>query len=200
MTSPNDLKSQTIRDAATIILSRNGAFGPEVLMGQRGASAVFMPNKFVFPGGAVDPADLQVDLASPLDPLSHDRLAAFPLAGGTPDLTPTALAAAALRELWEETGVTEDLVEVVAKTEDWVTYDLPAHLLGKVWGGKYRGQKQKWFLLRFKGTDDQVKIASEHPEFSEWKWIKADAMVEGIVPFKRAVYEQVVAEFRDHLA
>lgn len=107
---------------------------------------------------------------------------------------------AALRELWEETGVTEDLVEVVAKTSDWVTYDLPEHLLGKVWGGKYRGQKQKWFLLRFKGTDDQVKIASEHPEFSAWKWIKADEMVEGIVPFKRAVYEQVVSEFRDHLA
>ncbi|MDH2328215.1 RNA pyrophosphohydrolase [Cereibacter sp. SYSU M97828] len=107
---------------------------------------------------------------------------------------------AALRELWEETGVTEDLVKFVAKTEGWVTYDLPPELLGKVWGGKYRGQKQKWFLYRFKGRDDQVKIETDHPEFSEWRWIGAGEMVEKIVPFKRAVYEAVIAEFRDHLS
>jgi len=107
---------------------------------------------------------------------------------------------AALRELWEETGVTADLVEEVARTENWVTYDLPPHLLGKVWGGKYRGQKQRWYLYRFKGSDDQIVIESEHPEFSSWKWIGAEEMVAGIVPFKRAVYETVVAEFRDHLA
>lgn len=108
--------------------------------------------------------------------------------------------AAALRELWEETGVTDDLVEFVAKTEDWVTYDLPPELLGKVWGGKYRGQRQKWFLFRFHGTDDQIRIDSEHPEFSEWRWMQADAMIEAIVPFKRTVYETVVAQFRPHLA
>lgn len=107
---------------------------------------------------------------------------------------------AALRELWEETGVTEDLVEFVAKTEGWVTYDLPPELLGKVWGGKYRGQRQKWFLFRFLGTDDQVRIDSEHPEFSRWRWIGAEEMVAGIVPFKRKVYEEVVAAFRPHLA
>jgi putative (di)nucleoside polyphosphate hydrolase len=107
---------------------------------------------------------------------------------------------AALRELWEETGVTGDLVEFVAKTEDWVTYDLPPELLGKVWGGKYRGQKQKWFLFRFLGRDDQVRIDTEHPEFSRWRWVDADEMVASIVPFKRAVYEQVVAAFRPHLA
>ncbi|MBC2836271.1 RNA pyrophosphohydrolase [Paragemmobacter straminiformis] len=107
---------------------------------------------------------------------------------------------AALRELWEETGVTADLVEFVAKTEDWVTYDLPPELLGKVWGGKYRGQRQKWFLFRFKGRDDQVRIDSEHPEFSRWRWIGADEMVAAIVPFKRDVYAQVVAAFRPHLA
>jgi putative (di)nucleoside polyphosphate hydrolase len=108
--------------------------------------------------------------------------------------------AAALRELWEETGVTADLVSFVAKTDDWVTYDLPPELLGKVWGGKYRGQRQKWFLYRFGGTDDQIRIASVHPEFSTWRWIGADEMVASIVPFKRAVYEKVVAAFRPHLA
>jgi putative (di)nucleoside polyphosphate hydrolase len=108
--------------------------------------------------------------------------------------------AAALRELWEETGVTADLVEVLAKTDDWVTYDLPPELLGKVWGGKYRGQKQKWFLLRFTGRDDQINIATEHPEFARWKWISADDMLAAIVPFKRDVYAQVIAAFRAHLA
>lgn len=108
--------------------------------------------------------------------------------------------AAALRELWEETGVTADLVEFVAKTHGWVTYDLPSELLGKVWGGKYRGQRQKWFLFRFKGRDDQVQIATEHPEFDKWRWIGADEMVASIVPFKRAVYEEVVRHFRAYLA
>ena len=107
---------------------------------------------------------------------------------------------AALRELWEETGVTDDLVEFIAKTDDWVTYDLPAELLGKVWGGKYRGQRQKWFLFRFLGQDDQVNIATEHPEFDRWQWSRADEMLASIVPFKRAVYDQVVKEFRPWLA
>lgn len=106
---------------------------------------------------------------------------------------------AALRELWEETGVTADLVEVVGRTGDWVTYDLPDELVGKVWKGKYRGQKQLWFLLRFLGTDDQIDIATEHPEFSEWAWLPADDLVANIVPFKRAVYEHVVAEFAEKL-
>jgi putative (di)nucleoside polyphosphate hydrolase len=107
---------------------------------------------------------------------------------------------AALRELWEETGVTADLVDFIGKTHHWVTYDLPPELLGKVWGGKYRGQKQKWFLYRYLGRDDQVNIATAQPEFSRWKWVTADEMTAAIVPFKRAVYEEVVKSFRAYLA
>lgn len=108
--------------------------------------------------------------------------------------------AAALRELWEETGVTADKVDFVAKAHHWVTYDLPPELLGKVWGGEYRGQKQRWFLYRFTGQDSDINIATEHPEFSRWKWVGADEMLEAIVPFKRAVYDEVVTAFRAYLA
>lgn len=106
---------------------------------------------------------------------------------------------AALRELWEETGVTADLVEFVAETAQWLRYDLPAELVGKVWKGRYRGQEQKWILLRFLGSDDQIRIATEHPEFSEWRWLPAGDLVANIVPFKRAVYAEVVAALAGHL-
>ena len=102
---------------------------------------------------------------------------------------------AALRELWEETGVTADLAEVVAETADWLPYDLPHDIVPEIWGGKYRGQKQKWFLLRFLGTDDQVDIATAHPEFSTWRWMEKDHLVDRIVPFKREVYVRVLDEF-----
>ena len=106
---------------------------------------------------------------------------------------------AALRELQEETGVRPDLVEKIAKTEDWLVYDLPEELIGTIWGGKYRGQKQKWFLFRFLGQDSDVNIATEHPEFSVWRWMEPAELVEKIVPFKRAVYEQVFDIFAEHL-
>ena len=106
---------------------------------------------------------------------------------------------AALRELEEETGVSRDLVRVEAETPDWVRYDLPEHLVGKMWKGKYRGQEQKWFLLRFLGEDADIRIDTAHPEFSEWRWLAADALPAEIVPFKRAVYEQVLTAFRDKL-
>ena len=106
---------------------------------------------------------------------------------------------AAVRELWEETGVTSDLVELVAETEDWLTYDLPHEIVPKIWKGRYKGQKQKWFLFRFTGRDEQIKIDTDHPEFSEWRWMPAGQLVENIVPFKRAVYVQVVDAFEAHL-
>ena len=106
--------------------------------------------------------------------------------------------AAALRELWEETGITADLVDFVAKTDDWVTYDLPPELLGKIWGGKYRGQRQKWFLMHFDGADTQVNITpddAEKVEFDLWRWADIGEVVDLIVPFKREVYAQVVEAF-----
>lgn len=107
--------------------------------------------------------------------------------------------AAALRELEEETGLSPDLVTVEAETDDWVTYDLPDHLLGKMWKGKYKGQKQKWFLLRFNGLDTDIDIEKHDIEFARWRWSTADEVLEHIVPFKRAVYDQVIAAFRPKL-
>ena len=73
-------------------------------------------------------------------------------------------------------------------------------MLGKVWKGKFRGQRQKWFLMRFLGRDEQIDLDREHPEFSEWRWIDAASMIDAIVPFKRDIYRQVVEAFRGHLA
>ena len=108
--------------------------------------------------------------------------------------------AAALRELEEETGIPPALVQVLSETPGWVTYDLPPDIQPRIWGGKYRGQQQKWYLMRFLGHDDQIDIDRDDPEFSAWRWIAADEMIASIVPFKRAVYEQVVAAFRPWLA
>jgi putative (di)nucleoside polyphosphate hydrolase len=107
--------------------------------------------------------------------------------------------AAALRELWEETGITSDLVEVVAEATGWLPYDLPRDLVPKLWKGKYRGQEQKWFLLRFLGEDAQVTIETEHPEFTAWCWMDPNVLIENIVPFKRGVYTQVIQAFQEHL-
>ena len=106
---------------------------------------------------------------------------------------------AALRELEEEIGVGRELVSIIAQSDGWLAYDLPHDLVPNIWKGRYRGQQQKWFLMRFTGRDDQVNIETDHPEFSKWRWVPVDALVDGIVPFKRAVYEAVVKEFRAFL-
>jgi putative (di)nucleoside polyphosphate hydrolase len=104
---------------------------------------------------------------------------------------------AALRELLEETGVNPDLVDIIARSREEYFYDLPDELIGKVWKGKYRGQRQHWFLLRFKGSDEDINIETEHQEFSDWQWVTPDRLPHLIVPFKRRLYEALVAEFGD---
>ena len=104
---------------------------------------------------------------------------------------------AALREMEEEIGVKAALAEVIAESRGWLTYELPPDLRDKVWKGKYRGQRQKWYLARFRGEDSDIDIATAHPEFNQWRWIPFRRLPDMIVPFKRPIYEQIVAEFAD---
>ena len=102
---------------------------------------------------------------------------------------------AAYRELLEETGIEQENVKFLAKSSKWLLYDLPEDLIPKLWDGKYRGQKQKWFLFKFLGTNRDINISTEHPEFSNWKWMPKENLLEEIVPFKKSVYESVLREF-----
>ncbi|HEX8937336.1 MAG TPA: RNA pyrophosphohydrolase [Sphingomicrobium sp.] len=107
--------------------------------------------------------------------------------------------ATALRELEEETGIRPDLVERIADCPERLKYDLPEELRPRLWGGKYKGQDQDWYIARFLGRDDDINIATEHPEFREWKWIEPAQLPELIVPFKRALYRRLLEEFSGHL-
>lgn len=107
--------------------------------------------------------------------------------------------AAALRELEEETGVPASSVTVLAEAPDWIAYDLPMELVPRVWKGRYRGQTQKWFLMRLDGPDSLIDIETRHPEFREWRWSPPDELVEMIVPFKRSIYRAVLEAFEGRL-
>jgi putative (di)nucleoside polyphosphate hydrolase len=107
--------------------------------------------------------------------------------------------AAAYRELEEEITVAPRHVSLLAESRDWLSYDLPPELIGVAWKGKYRGQRQKWFAFRFEGADHHIDLATAHPEFGEWRWSDMAALPDIVVPFKRALYSQLVLEF-GHLA
>lgn len=104
---------------------------------------------------------------------------------------------AALREMAEEIGTNK--AEILAESRHWLSYDLPPELVSKVWKGRYRGQKQKWFALRFLGEDSDIDLATPDPEFLSWRWLAADRLPDLIVPFKRTLYRDVLAEFADLL-
>jgi len=105
----------------------------------------------------------------------------------------------ALRELEEETGIRRELVEIIARAPKELTYDLPEDLVGVVWKQEWRGQRQTWFLARFLGTDANVDLQTAEPEFRAWRWAEVDDLPRLIVPFKKQLYEDVIAAFRDHL-
>ena len=101
---------------------------------------------------------------------------------------------AAYRELKEETSIKD--VELIREIEGTMTYELPNHLLGIIWKGKYKGQKQKWFLMRFLGKDNEININTKYPEFIEWKWVEIEKLPELIVLFKKHIYEEILKELK----
>lgn len=118
----------------------------------------------------------------------------MPQGGIEPGETPRV---AALRELAEEIGTAK--AEIVAESRGWLSYDLPLEVATRVWGGKYRGQRQKWFAMHFTGTDGDIRLDTTEPEFSAWKWAEPAELPRLIIPFKRALYEALLEEFREVL-
>ena len=106
---------------------------------------------------------------------------------------------AAIRELGEETGIAPEHVTLIAEAPEELYYDLPPDMIGKIWKGKWRGQRQRWFLFRFTGTDADIDIATEHEEFRAWRWSDPADLPSMIVPFKQALYQRVLAAFAPHL-
>ena len=107
--------------------------------------------------------------------------------------------AAAIREVEEETGINPHLIQIIARAPQELLYDLPPELIGKVWKGKYRGQRQTWFLARFTGSDADIDIQTAHPEFAAWKWADPRDITGMIVPFKKRLYQEVLAAFAEWL-
>ena len=99
------------------------------------------------------------------------------------------------RELAEETSITK--IKVLKEVENWLEYELPPYLLGKIWKGKYRGQKQKWFIVKFIGSDNEINLNTKHPEFIEWKWIDYNLLTDVIVEFKKDVYKKLKIEIKN---
>ncbi|MBA3667239.1 MAG: RNA pyrophosphohydrolase [Sphingomonas sp.] len=107
--------------------------------------------------------------------------------------------AGALRELEEETGIAPRLVEQIACHPQQLRYDIPEAIAARLWKGKWKGQIQDWYLARFLGSDDDVNIATKHPEFSHWQWVESKLLPELIVPFKRDLYRRLLREFAPRL-
>ena len=106
---------------------------------------------------------------------------------------------AALREMDEEVGIKKNKVDLLTESKDWYYYSIPSDLAKTLWKGKYKGQRQKWFLYKFKGTEKDINIHTEHPEFSDYKWVTKDFLAPNIVPFKKKIYEKLLLEFKDYL-
>lgn len=103
---------------------------------------------------------------------------------------------AAFRELKEEVGTDE--AEIIGESRRWLQYDLPAELARSVWDGRYQGQRQKWFVMRFAGRDSDINLATDHPEFDAWRWVEPSRLPDLIVTFKRQLYVDILTEFREH--
>ena len=101
---------------------------------------------------------------------------------------------AAKRELEEETNIKS--IKLIKEINDWLTYELPENLLGKIWDGKYRGQKQKWFIMKFIGDDSEINIKTKHPEFLDWKWIDPENLTDIAVHFKLEIYKKLKSEIK----
>tara|TARA_B100001142_G_scaffold48588_1_gene45651 strand:+ start:17 stop:505 length:489 start_codon:yes stop_codon:yes gene_type:complete len=106
---------------------------------------------------------------------------------------------AAIRELYEETGITKEKINKISTSKLWKTYEFPKELIPKLWNGRYRGQIQKWFLFQYTGKDSDINISSTEQEFSNWRWTNENDLLKLIVPFKKAVYIDVISEFRDKI-
>jgi|TARA_B110000444_G_scaffold225568_1_gene229509 putative (di)nucleoside polyphosphate hydrolase len=101
------------------------------------------------------------------------------------------------RELVEETSIKN--IKILKEFNQWLEYELPKNLVGKIWKGKFRGQKQKWFVVRFLGSDDEINIDTKHPEFIEWQWVDIEKLPELIVLFKKHLYEEITKELKEYI-